>query len=148
MALFLSTFINKVDTKGRASVPAQFRSAVSNQAFSGVILYESSINQCIEGCDIERIQRLSDSIDDLDPFSKERDAFATTILGGAAQLPFDGEGRIIMPESLIKFAKINDKAVFVGKGATFEIWQPEGFEKYAEKAREDARKNRLIIKKN
>src|SRR3990167_3831458 len=118
MALFLSTFTNKIDSKGRVSVPAQFRSALNNQ----IVVYESFINECIEGCDIERIKRLSDSIDNLDPFSEERDAFATTILGGAMQLSVDGDGRVILPENLIKKMVIIDKALFVGKGPTFEIW--------------------------
>ncbi len=55
MALFLSTFTNKIDTKGRVSVPSQFRASLVNNDFSGVVLYESFINECIEGCDIERI---------------------------------------------------------------------------------------------
>ena len=146
MALFLSTFENKVDTKGRVSVPSQFRSMLYGKDFSGVVIYESSINGCIEGCSIERIQKLSELIDDLDPFSKERDAFATAILGGAAQLPFDADGRIILPKSLMEFANIKDKAVFIGKGQTFEIWEPKKFEEYLKVAREEARKNPFLIK--
>ena len=151
MALFLSTFINKIDSKGRISVPAQFRMALSNAAllgteFSGVIIYESFVNSCIEGCDIGRIKRLSDSIDELDPFSESRDAFATTILGGAVQLAFDSDGRVILPANLIAVADLKDKAVFVGKGTTFEIWQPERFEEYAKKAKENAKDNRNLLR--
>jgi len=146
MALFLSTFLNKVDKKGRVSVPAQFRSMLYGEDFSGIVIYESSINGCIEGCSIERIKRLSELIDDLDPFSKERDAFATTILGGAAQLPFDSDGRVILPKALMDFANISENAVFVGKGQTFEIWEPKKFEVYLKKTRVEARKNPSLIK--
>ena len=76
MALFLSTFINKIDSKGRVSVPAQFRQSLNNKDFSGIVIYESFVNDCIEGCDIDRIKLLSESIDNLDPFSEERDSFA------------------------------------------------------------------------
>ena len=136
MALFLSTFENKVDSKGRVSVPSQFRSMLQGQDFSGIVLYESSINTCVEGCSIERIQRLSEAIDDLDPSSRERDAFAATILGGAAQLPFDSDGRVILPKNLMEFAGIKDKAVFIGKGQTFEVWEPNAFNEYLKKSRE------------
>jgi MraZ protein len=146
MALFLSTFTNKIDKKGRISIPAQFRLALANQDFAGVIVYESFVNPCIEGCDMERIRQLSESIDNLDPFSETRDAFATAILGGAMQLSFDSDGRVTLPESLIEITGITEKAVFVGKGTTFEIWHPEKFEEYAKKAKEDARQNRGLLR--
>lgn len=145
MALFLSTFINKIDAKGRVSVPAQFRLSLGNKDFSGVVVYESFINDCIEGCDIERIKKLSDSIDNLDPFSEERDAFAATILGSAMQLAMDADGRVILPESLLKKTAIKDKALFVGKGPTFEIWQPEKFENYLVKAKANAKEKRNML---
>lgn len=150
MALFLSTFINKIDAKGRVSVPAQFRLSLANQDFSGIVVYESFVNECIEGCDMERIKRLSDSIDNLDPFSEERDAFATTILGSAMQLSMDQDGRVILPESLLKKTFIKEKALFVGKGSTFEIWEPKRFEDYLVKAKANAKekRNMLSLKKD
>jgi MraZ protein len=141
VALFLSTFENKIDKKGRVSVPAQFRASLASNDVSGIIVYESFVNECIEGCDIGRIRQLSESIDNLDPFSPKRDAMATAVLGSAIQLPLDGDGRIILPESLIKKASLNDKAIFIGKGPTFEIWNPEKFAKYFEKARATAKEN-------
>ena len=52
MALFLSTFSNKIDSKGRVSVPSRFRAALSGNNFAGVVVYESFTNKCIEGCDL------------------------------------------------------------------------------------------------
>ena len=146
--LFLSTYINKIDKKGRISVPASFRSSLSQQSFPGIIAYSSFINPCIEACGINRIEVLNQTIDSLDPYSEARDAFATTILGGCVQLAFDSEGRIILPEDLIEFAHLNEQACFVGKGATFEIWQPKLFDEYAAKARELAKKDRQTLQFN
>ncbi|MCC7260476.1 MAG: division/cell wall cluster transcriptional repressor MraZ [Alphaproteobacteria bacterium] len=146
MALFLSTFVNKVDKKGRVSVPASFRTVLSTQHFSGIVAYSSFVNPCIEACGMDRIEKLHESIDALDPFSEERDAFAATILGGSLQLPFDGEGRVMLPELLLGQAKISDKALFVGKGATFEIWEPEAFESYSVAAREKALQSRQLLR--
>jgi MraZ protein len=148
VALFLSTFTNKVDAKGRVSVPAQFRASLVNDNYSTMVVYESFINQCIEGCDIERIKKISESIDNLEPFSEERDAFATTVLGGSVQLSIDGDGRVILPENLLKTAKIKDNAVFVGKGSTFEIWEPKSFDIYLEKAKAEAKLKRNMLRLN
>jgi MraZ protein len=145
--LFLSTFQNKIDKKGRISVPAQFRAALAkDEEFSGIIAYASFINRCIESCSIERIRKLSVRMEALDPFSEERDAFATTILGGSMQLPFDGEGRVMLPAQLIEMAGITEAAMFVGKGETFEIWEPQAFTEYAARARDIAREKRLHLR--
>ena len=127
-------------------MPVQFRSYLVNESFSGMVVYESFVNDCIEGCDIERIKKVSESIDNLDPFSEERDAFATAILGGSTQLAIDGDGRVILPEALLKKVKIKDSLVFVGKGSTFEIWHPEKFEEYMAKAKKDAKQKRNLLK--
>lgn len=146
MLLFLSTFTNKVDKKGRVSVPSQFRAALSASEFAGIIAYQSFVNDCVEACSMERIEQLSMSIDELDPYSDERDAFAMAIMGGSVQLSFDTEGRVLLPESLLEAATITDKAVFVGKGKTFEIWNADKFTEYSKQAMKLAKKERGILK--
>ncbi len=150
MGLFLSTYTNRIDKKGRVSVPAPFRAVIANEHYAGIVAYASFVNPCVEACGMARVEQLSSSIDHLDPFSEERDAFATAILGGSVQLPFDGEGRVLLPENLLDIAKLKENAVFIGKGQTFEIWSPERFKTYADKAREVAKNARaaLQLKRN
>ncbi len=148
MALFLSTFQNKIDKKGRVSVPAPFRSVLARQEFGGIIAYGSFINPCIEACGMDRIEKMSRRIEELDPFSEERDAFATAILGGSVQLAFDGEGRVMLPEMLLEQATLTENALFIGKGETFEIWEPKAFAEHAAKARALALKNRGQLRGN
>jgi MraZ protein len=142
LSIFLSTFENKIDSKGRVSVPASFRAVIAKESFSGIIAYPSFVHECVEACGIERIEKLTNAIDEMDPYSEERDAFAATILGESEQLSFDQDGRITLTENLINVAKLKDKAVFVGKGKTFEIWNPENYNKYAKNARDIAKQNR------
>ena len=127
-------------------MPVQFRASLVNESFSGMVVYESFINDCAEGSDIERIKKLSESIDNLDPFSEERDAFATAVLGGSIQLSIDGDGRVILPESLLKKIKIKSEVTFVGKGSTFEIWEPKKFEEFMLKAKKEAKSKRNLLK--
>lgn len=146
MALFLSTFEKQIDKKGRISVPVPFRNALAGQSFHGIIAYASFVNPCIEACGMDRIEKLHEQIEALDPFSEERDALATTILGGSVQLGFDGEGRVMLPPALIEEASVTDKCVFVGKGATFEIWEPKAFADYEATSRRLAREKRLALR--
>ena len=146
MALFLSTFEKQIDRKGRVSVPPSFRAVLAAQSFTGIIVYPSFVHECVEACGMDRLEKLYARIESLDPFSEERDAFATAILGGAIQLPFDGEGRVVLPESLLEKCGISDVGVFIGKGATFEIWSKETFTKHESTSRDLAKKQRLALK--
>ncbi|QED22971.1 division/cell wall cluster transcriptional repressor MraZ [Candidatus Deianiraea vastatrix] len=146
MSLFISTYKNKIDKKLRVSVPSQFRSVISKSSFAGIIVYRSITNKCLEGCSLERLEKITEMIDSLDPFSSERDAFSTAILGGSIQLSFDTEGRVNIPDDIIAELGLTETAVFVGKGHTFEIWSNEEFEKHISESRKIAFENRDKIK--
>lgn len=135
MAIFLSTFINKVDRKGRVSVPAPFRAAVRGQSFKGIVAFRSYREATIEACAMDRMERLSNSVDALDQFSDEQDELASTIFADAHQLPIDGDGRIILPAILAAHAGITTAAAFVGRGETFQLWNPEAFDRHQAEAR-------------
>jgi MraZ protein len=139
LGLFFSTFVNKVDRKGRVSVPATFRAALEGSSFQGVILFRSFRLAALDGSGIDRMEELSARIDALDEFSEDREALAS-IFADAQQLPFDGEGRIILPEALSAHAGITETAAFVGLGRTFQIWEPQSFEKHQQELRERARR--------
>lgn len=129
MALFLSTVTNKVDKKGRVSVPAAFRNAVAKTGFSGVVVHPHLRQPCLQGSDIGYMERLSDTIDSgFGPYNDDRETVAMTILGGSRELAFDPEGRILLPADLLEHGAITTHATFVGLGKTFHIWQPEAFD--------------------
>ena len=128
--MFLSTFENKLDKKWRVSVPASFRSYLSSMGYNGVICYPSFNNPAIEGCSQNRIEKISESIDSLNPFEEKRDIFATSVLSESVNLQFDSEGRISIPDKLLDHAKIKQIMLFVGQGKTFQIWEPKLFEKF------------------
>ena len=144
--MFLSTYQNKLDKKGRVSVPASFRSYLSNLGYNGIICYPSFNNQSIEAWPQERIEKISSAIDTLNPFEDKRDFFATSILSESINLQFDGEGRILLTSKLLKHAKIKNSMVFVGQGKTFQIWEPIAFEKFKTNARKKANLHRASLK--
>jgi len=124
MALFVGKHVNKVDKKGRVSVPKVFRTSLLGEGFSGLYAYPLFKHQAIEACNEDFLKRLSDSLDDLALFSDEQDDLAAVILENAHPLTFDPEGRITLPADLIDHAGITTEAVFVGRGARMRIWQP------------------------
>lgn len=136
MTSFLSTFVNKVDRKGRVSVPAPFRAALAADPYQGIIVYPSMTDTALDGFGRSMLEELSRR--QLDKTMNDGD-FEQALLGGgnslistimamAHELPFDGEGRIVLPPSLTEQAQITDRATFVGRGSRFQIWSPELFE--------------------
>ena len=144
--MFLSSYENKLDKKGRVSVPATFRSHLSSLGYNGFISYPSFNHSALEACSRDRIEKLSNTIDSLNPFEEKRDYFATSILSESVNLQFDTEGRVSLTEKLLQHANIKNNILFVGLGKTFQIWEPKTFEKFKVVARKKAYQNRSNLK--
>ena len=144
--MFLSTYENKLDKKGRVSVPASFRSYLSNLGYNGVVCYPSFNNQSIEAWPQDRIEKISNAIDSLNPFEEKKDYFATSILSESTNLQFDSEGRILITNKLLKHAKIKNSMLFVGQGKTFQIWEPTNYEKFKVTAKRKSNTYRASLK--
>jgi MraZ protein len=138
--LFLSTYTNKVDRKGRVSVPATFRSCLASHRYPNlVILFPSFKVDALDGSGSDRMEEMKNRLEALDQFSQERDDLAM-LFADAHQLTMDGEGRIILPEELKEHAHIGDECAFVGLGASFQIWEPSRFAAHRAEARERTRR--------
>ena len=144
--MFLSSFENKIDKKGRVSVPSTYRSHLNSMGYNGFITYPSFNHSALEACSQDRIEKLSSTIDSLNPFEEKRDYFATSVLSESVNLQFDTEGRVSLTQKLLDHAKIKNNILFVGLGKTFQIWEPKIFEKFKIVARKKAYQNRSGLK--
>ena len=144
--MFLSGFENKIDKKGRVSVPATFRSHLNSMGYNGFISYPSFNHNALEAFSQDRIEKLSSAIDSLNPFEEKRDYFATSVLSESENLQFDTEGRVSISEKLLQHAKITNNVLFVGLGKTFQIWEPKIFDKFKTFAKKKAFQNRSNLK--
>jgi MraZ protein len=139
VALFMSTYVNKVDRKGRVSVPATFRAQITGQSFPGVVAYPLLEEEALEATSIDRMEAISAALDAFEEPVAQRD-LATLIFGQSQHLAFDPEGRILLPETFVAHTHITDSAVFVGLGQTFQIWEPDRFAVHREALLERARR--------
>jgi len=146
VSVFIGTFENKVDRKGRVSVPAPFRQILATSAFQGIIAFRYTTPNAMEACSLEFMERLDQGVSDFNLFSDEHDDLAFSIFADSHQLPFDGEGRVIMPAPLIEITGIDARAAFVGKGQTFQIWEPEALQRRKAEARIRTRDQKLTLR--
>ena len=144
--MFLSTTINKVDRKGRVSVPAAFRAALSEQAFRGIVAFPSFKHAAVQCGGMDWMEKLGAGVDTFDLFSDEHDTLTAALFANAQQLAFDGQGRVLLPENLIVHASLAEQAAFVGRGPLFEIWNPEAFADYQSEAVRQAAEKGLTLR--
>ena len=146
--LFMDTITNKVDAKGRVSLPSDYRAIVKELSIE-IVCYRSLSAPCIEGCLEDSLDKLATEIENsTDFFSETQDNLTNLIFGDAKRFPFDSTGRIVLTEKLLQHAEITDSAVFVGKGRKFQIWNPENWQKEEAKIRAEVLKNRPVLKKD
>lgn len=145
MARFVGTYVNRVDRKGRVSVPAEFRAALAEDAFPGVVCLPAFTHAALEGGGLDLLEQAEALIDGLDPYAPERDAFSIAILAEARKLTFDAEGRILLPEEFRAHAGITEQAAFAGLGGRFHIWEPSAFEAMRAEARQIALEKRGLL---
>ena len=140
MALLVGRHLNKIDKKGRVSVPKPYREAVLAEGFAGVYIYPYFKYPALEGAGEAFMQRISSSMDDnLALFSDEQEDLAAITLENTHQLAFDSEGRIVLPTELCRHAGLDGQALFVGRGSRFQIWSPDAYQEHRGGALERAK---------
>lgn len=143
--MFLGTFENKVDKKGRVSVPASFRQNLNGDQGTQFVAFCSFRFNCIEACDISFMEKLKNKADSFDLFSQEHDDLTTVIFGESLFLSLDPEGRTLLPSHFLEHTGIQEKAAFVGVGELFQIWRPTALEEHKRKSRTRLQQKALTI---
>ncbi len=135
MDRFLSNAVNKIDAKGRVSVPAAFRAALAKRGAEDIYalraLDEPAIN--LGGPDL--LDRFEQRLSQEDPFLSTADDMSLYFYGDGTFLKLDQDGRLTIPDFVRNHTGITTDVAFVGRGHFFQMWQPERFETHRNEAR-------------
>ena len=146
MDRFVSTFINKLDAKGRVSVPASFREVLARDGYQGgIYCYPTLDNPALDAGGESLARKIDSLLQGLGDYSDERDQLSVALYGDVQVLKLDGEGRIVLPEELKRHAGLTGEVAFVGLGQKFQIWEPGRFEAFRTEARERVREHRRLL---
>ena len=146
MTVFLSTFVNRIDKKGRVSVPASFRAVLGPEA-PGIVVFRSLQYKALDGCSVAHLELLSRSLERTDLPPETYELIETTIFGGSVQVPIDKEGRITVPSDLAEDVGISEEVAFVGRNKTFQLWDPIRLISHLSDARATARAQDISLSK-
>lgn len=150
MDRFVSTFQNKLDAKGRVSVPAPFRAILERDGYragaaGGIYCYPSLDAPALDAGGERLAQKIDGLLGSLPDYSDERDELSLALYGDVQVLAVDGDGRIVIPGELRAHAGLDAKVAFVGLGDKFQIWNPERFEERRARARAKVHEHRKLF---
>ena len=150
MDRFVSTFENKIDSKGRVSVPAPFRAVLERDSYraeaaGGIYCYPSLDAPALDAGGERLAQKIDGLLAGLPEYSDERDELSVALYGDVQVLTIDGDGRIVLPRDLRAHAGIEARVTFVGLGDKFQIWHPEQFAERRRIAREKVQAHRGLL---
>ena len=135
---FVSTFTNRLDAKGRVSIPAPFRAVLAVDGFDGLYCCPTLDRQAVDAGGNRFRATIGASLQNFEPFSEDHEFLSTTLIGESEILKIDQDGRVVLTDAIKAHAGIADQVTFVGQGYKFQIWEPNRFIAYREEA-----KNRL-----
>ncbi len=146
MDRFVSTFTNKIDAKGRVSIPASFRAVLERDGYAGGIYCYPSLDAPALDAGGERLaQKIDGLLRGLPDYSDERDELSVALYGDVQVLTIDGDGRIVLPQELRTHAGLSSAVTFVGLGDKFQMWEPARFAERRAQARAKVQDHRKLF---
>lgn len=133
---FRGEFHQKVDTKGRVSIPATFRRVVEKadpdwsdgKRPNLIIVYGLTSQSSLDCYTVEAIDDIDDRIDQMQPGSPQRKMLERIYHGHSLETQIDEDGRIVLPARLRDKIALDTEAFFIASGDHFEIWKPDTYE--------------------
>ena len=150
MERFVSTFTNKIDAKGRVSIPAPFRAVLERDGYAhasagGIYCYPALEAPALDAGGERLAKKIDGLLSGLPDYSDERDELSVALYGDVHILAIDQDGRIVLPESLRAHAGLTTHIAFVGLGSKFQMWEPARFEERRQRAREKVHQHRRLF---
>lgn len=127
MSRFLSNATNRIDAKGRVSVPSAFRSVLAQRNVQELYCFQDFVFPAISVGGPDLLERFERQIAAEDPFSPDANEMSLLIHGGGVFMRLDAEGRLMVTDFIRGFTGISDEVTFVGRADHFQLWQPQAF---------------------
>lgn len=139
MNRFLSHATNRIDSKGRVSVPSMFRSVLSALDIRELYCFQDFVFPAISAGGPDLLDRFERQISGEDPFSPQANQMSLLVHGGGVFMKLDQEGRLMVTDFIRDFTGISTEVTFVGRADHFQLWAPRMFLEVQAAAREERR---------
>jgi len=127
--MFRGQYKYSIDAKGRISIPAKLRRHVSPEA-QDTFMMTRGTQTCIDIYPLDQWLVFEEKLSNLNQFNPDDIRFIRTILQYASEDKLDSQSRILIPQPLIEYAKIEKEVLILGALKKIEVWNPKIFEDY------------------
>lgn len=114
-----------IDAKGRLAVPSRYRDQLSSDASNALVLTLNPWDRCLWLYPRSEWELIEEKLQALSDFDREARRTKQIIRGYATACALDGQGRVLLPNELRKFALLDKRVAFLGQGNKFEIWDED-----------------------
>lgn len=136
MDRFLSNAVNRIDSKGRVSVPAHFRAVLQRRGFVDLYALRALDTPAMDVGGTDLLERYEERIATEDPFLQTAEDMSFFVHGDGAFLKLDQDGRITVTDFIRAHTGIATEVAFVGRGHFFQMWEPERLRVHAAEVRQ------------
>ncbi len=133
--MFRGQFSYSIDSKGRISIPAKLRKQITPEANDTFIMTQGTA-MCIDLYPLDQWQLIEERLLKLNPFDPEDAKFIRMISQYASEDNLDSQSRILIPQILIEYAKIEKEVLILGALKKIEVWNPKIYKEYLEQTNE------------
>jgi MraZ protein len=119
--VFLGQFQHTIDAKGRLSIPGKFRDALAQRA-SGVVVVTKDPEQCLSILPVEEWRQRAAKIQAIPNSVQAVRDYKRFLFSEAADCALDGQGRILIPPELRRYAGLERDVMLVGVDGHMEAW--------------------------
>lgn len=139
--MFRGRFEHLIDGKGRLSIPSRFRETLNERYDSSLVV--TTYDSCLIAYPLAEWQKLEEKVAALPEFKKDTKAFLRFFYSSATDCPIDKLGRMLVPQSLRDYAKLEKDVILVGAFKHIEIWSKPLWEKAEAQASQEEIVNTL-----
>ncbi|KKT28650.1 cell division/cell wall cluster transcriptional repressor MraZ [Candidatus Giovannonibacteria bacterium RIFCSPLOWO2_12_FULL_44_25] len=130
--MLIGEYLHTIDQKNRLSVPSKFRKDLGE-----IVVLTRGLDKCLFLYTLVEWQILAERLAKLPWGKAEHRSFVRAMIAGATDLEIDSLGRILLPDYLKVYARLDGAAQIVGLYNRVEIWNPGLWVKYSEENREN-----------
>ena len=143
--MFRGRYEHTMTHKGRVSIPAKFRE-ICREKYGDETFVITNFDKCLVAYPLKEWNEIERKVSELPQFKQEVISFLRYLMGGAVDCPLDGQGRVLIPQSLRNHARIDKELIMIGMLTRVEIWAREVWEEEEQsRAYDEFKKSRDIL---
>ncbi len=127
-AVFRGVAELSLDAKGRMAMPVRYREPLQESCAGRLVITIDLVEKCLAIYPLHEWKQIEEKLDVLPSLNPKTAMVRRLLMGNATDVEMDGNGRLLIPPKLRKQANLEKKAVIVGQGKKFELWDEEAWD--------------------